>query len=77
MDNKNEKLIQKYGEMNLTLQMEGDGYYFWGYESLSTFKDDPDLKAAFEKAYDGINEFKTLLEKKITDAGGEPSEWEA
>ena len=72
----NKKKLQKYGEINLKLTQEGDGYYFWGYESLENFNFNEDLKKAFKKASDGINNFKSIVEKNIIEAGGEPEEWE-
>jgi hypothetical protein len=57
--------------------VEGDGYYFYGYESSETFEFDPDLQLAFDMAVDTIEKFKQQLEQKIINEGGSPEDYEA
>lgn len=71
-----EELLAKYGNIFSVMCNEGDGYYFYGYESEGTFDFDKDLKSAFILANTNIELFKKLLEKRITDNGGLPEDYE-
>ena len=71
-DNKLEQYCQLYSAM-LT---EGDGYYFYGYESESSYDFDPALQTKFAMARDYLEEFKEALEERIIQAGGNPEDYE-
>lgn len=69
------KLEEKYGELKIMMESEGDGYFFWGYGLPGAFSEEKDIKEKFETAAKAIDEFKTLVEKKITENGGNPEDW--
>jgi hypothetical protein len=71
-----EDKLEKYGNIYQTMLNEGDGYYFYGYESAKTFDFDEDLKTAFTAASTNLEAFKKLLEKKIIENGGNLEDWE-
>jgi hypothetical protein len=75
--NNDKELLEKYGEIYTSMLVEGDGYYFYGYESSETFEFDPDLQLAFDMAVDTIEKFKQQLEQKIINEGGSPEDYEA
>lgn len=75
MDDEETKLDQ-YGTLYSKMLNEGDGYYFYGYESASSFSFDPELKARFEMARDSLESFKELLEERILGEGGNPEDYE-
>jgi len=75
MENENEKL-ETYGNIYSAMLAEGDGYYFYGYESGSSFDFDPELQTLFNEASEGIETFKQALEEKIIKEGGDPSDYE-
>lgn len=70
------KLEEKYGNLKLTLENEGDGYFFWGYGMPSGFEEDEEITKAFNEASKAVDGFKNLVEKRITDNGGDPENWE-
>jgi len=72
-----ETQIEKYGNLKMTMEIEGDGYFFYGYGLNSEYQDDEELKEKFAAAEKAIDEFKSYVEKKIIDAGGSPEEWVA
>lgn len=73
----NEKKLEKYGDLYWAMTNEGDGYYFYGYESSNTYDFDPELKTLFDNATSSIEKFKQKLEDRITKNGGEPSDYQA
>ena len=75
MAEENEKL-EKYGNIYSVMLMEGDGYYFYGYESSSNLEFDPELQILFDKASEGIESFKQALEDRILKEGGSPEDYE-
>lgn len=66
---------EKYGELKLLMESEGDGYFFWGYGLPTQFLIEKDIKEKFEIATKAIDAFKTLVEKKIIENGGKPEDW--
>jgi hypothetical protein len=71
----NEKL-ENYGDTYSKMLTEGDGYYFYGYESEENFDFDEELKVKFIEARDSVESFKQLLESKIINEGGNPEDYE-
>ena len=65
------KLEEKYGNLKLTLENEGDGYFFWGYGLPKEYHDDIEILTAFNDASKEVDSFKNLVEKRITDNGGD------
>lgn len=67
-------LLEAYGSIRMQMIKEGSGYYY--YISATEFDFDPDLKVAFTQAAEGIEAFQALVDKRITDLGGRPDEYE-
>lgn len=76
MDDKDETKLDQYGTLYSKMLNEGDGYYFYGYESESTFDFDPELRAKFMTARDSLEIFKECLEERILAEGGSPEDYE-
>lgn len=75
MDYDNETKIEHYGDLKIIMDNEGDGYFFYGYGLPKEYEDDIELKIKFDEAYAAIDDFKNIVEKRIIDAGGDPSDW--
>lgn len=71
-----EEQIAYWGELKLTLEEEGDGYFFYGY-GLSSEYNDEKLQILFNNAEESINDFKDYIENEIIKAGGNPEDWTA
>jgi len=74
--NEEETKLDQYGTLYSKMLNEGDGYYFYGYESSSTFDFDPELKIKFDLAAEHLEAFKELLEERIMGEGGNPEDYE-
>jgi len=75
-DSREETKLDQYGNLYSAMLNEGDGYYFYGYESDSTYSFDPELQARFQMARDSLESFKELLEERIIGEGGDPADYE-
>lgn len=73
----NDTEIEKWGELKLVMETEGDGYFFYGYGLPSEFMDDDETEKLFNEAEKAIDRFKTFVEQKIIDNGGDPEDWSA
>ena len=71
--NKNE--IEYWGNLKLTLELEGDGYFFYGHGLPSEYSKDDSLAQLFDDAEKSIDEFKNYVENKIIKCGGHPEDW--
>ena len=69
-------LEEKYGNLKMKMENEGDGYFFWGYGMPSGYDEDKEIQEAFQKAEEAVDGFKTLVEKRIKENGGDPDNWE-
>ena len=69
------ELLEKYGNLKMTVESEGDGYFFYGYGLPSEYNNDVDLVEAFKLAESSVENFKKIVEKRITDNGGDPEEF--
>lgn len=76
METNNEQL-EKYGNLKVVMEIEGDGYFFFGYGLNSEYRDDPELVNKFEEASRAIDGFKTYVENQIIINGGNPEDWVA
>lgn len=68
--------LDLYGDLYSKMLAEGDGYYFYGYESPSTFDFDPELQSKFNEAATALEAFKECLEERIMSEGGSPEDYE-
>ena len=68
---------ERYGSLKMKMESEGDGYFFYGYGLPSDFAADKEIADAFNSAEQAVDSFKTLVEKKIIENGGDPEDWEA
>ena len=71
------KDLEFYGDTRVKMGNEGAGYYVTDYESSEHFDGDEELKQAFVTAKESMNSFTQLLDKRITDLGGDPDDYEA
>lgn len=71
----NEENLARYGDLKLSMESEGDGYFFYGYGLPSEYQDDEEIVKAFKEAEQGINNFQSLVEKRIIDNGGRPEDF--
>lgn len=67
--------VKKYGMLKLTMELEGDGYFFYGHGLDDRYCDDPVLVELFNDADKSINKFNEHIEKKIRRNGGVIEEW--
>ena len=70
-----ENKIQFWGNLKLTLELEGDGYFFYGHGLPSEYEDNKELKALFDNAEKAVDEFKNYVEEEIIKEGGRPEDW--
>lgn len=69
--------LEYYGNKKTKSCLEGEGYYVTDYESPDSFEEDKELQEAFKTADESMRNFYSLLDKRITDLGGNPDDYEA
>lgn len=70
-----EDKIEYWGNLKLTLEQEGDGYFFYGYGLPKEYRGDQELVNLFNKSEKSIDDFKDYIENKITEYGGNLEDW--
>lgn len=74
--NEKKSLLDKYANIYIKFQTEGEGYYILYYTSEEEFTFDPKLKQAFANARTAIHAFRSLLKSRIEECGGDPKDYE-
>lgn len=69
------KKIEYWGNLKLTSELEGDGYFFYGYGLPSEYQKNEKLKSLFYSAEEAIDEFKNYVENELIKEGGRPEDW--
>lgn len=68
--------LEDYGEVLTKMNWEGDSYYIKYYAYPEQFDSDPELQAVFIRAQNGLIDFHELLNKRITQLGGNPEDYD-
>lgn len=69
------KDLEYWGDTKIKITSEGLDYYLQNWASDSEFLHDEEVQEAFCKARDWLNIFEELIDKRISDLGGDPEEY--